>query len=114
MYRTRPFVLTTALVFFISACSQTEVGAPTLRPQLGTSDTHYAVGVALNKAGQLYSLTESSLSYTVSDPELYYDEVWNQRATLHRLDRNGTLLWERDVYDNDCRIADEYTECGHF
>ena len=111
---TRPFVLTAVLVLFISACNQTEVAAPTLEPQLGTSDTHYAVGVALNKAGQLYSLTESSLWYDVSDPELYYDEVWNQRATLHRLDRNGTLLWERDVYDSDCQIIDEFTECGHY
>lgn len=109
MQTTRP-LLAAFLIFIISGCGQTpeSLDVPTLEPQLGPPETLHAVGVAFNKAGQLYSLTES---YTHSWGDESNDESWTQQALLYRYDRNGNLLWEREVASTYCNIT-HYPECS--
>lgn len=109
MYRTRPPVLAAAVLTLITACGQTEVAAPTLAPQLGTSGTQYAVGVALNKAGHLYALTEDHAAFEDED----FGHVEEENALLSRYDHSGNLLWERESGGSGC-YTDYELDCGNF
>lgn len=107
MKHLRPLVLiAAALTLLVSACSQpSEIAAPRLEPQLGSPETLYAVGVAVNQYGQLYALTQGEHSD---------DYLFTQEATLSRYSRSGSLLWEYKLYDRTCDTTYYWEVCDSY
>lgn len=107
-------LLPLVLTFAVAACGQPlgEPVNPGLSPQLGDPNTTYVVGTAFNRAGHLYSVSES-------DSYFYWEELKNEfrkeQVVLHRVDRHGNLLWERVIVDRNCRSDSmfDFALCGN-
>lgn len=105
MKNVRPLLLAASTVaLLVTACSQApaDLGAPTLKPQYGTSENDVAERVAVNSRGFLYTLGQS---YDTRSP----GDIGYTESILTRFDRSGKTLWTR-ASGNYCGGSTDY--CG--
>lgn len=98
MLRLRALALATLPFLLLTACSQAPKSAQ-LEPQPGSPNTIYVAGAAPNKAGHLYTLSED-FQYGYRE-EIGWQE-YTQRFNVHRYDRNGNMVWEREAFSRTC------------
>ena len=98
-----------ALTLLLGACSSSpkDLAVPTLEPQFGTAENDYGTDIAYTSNSRIYVLAGHDGYY--NDDE-YGDEGYYNDAILRRFDKNGNLIWSREIASETCSFGNYY--CG--